>query len=219
MSVIAEFTIPSEEFILGDVLEVNPEIHISVERLVPAGNRVMPYVWVSDCDFEKFEREVRASPHVESLAALDRVEDRVLYRAVWGAEVESLINGFAETNATILEAEGNAVWSFRVRFDGHADLTDFHNYCVDHDIGYTVDRIYTLTDANPNGHDFGLTNEQREALLLAVESGYFDVPRKVTLDALAAEFGISQQAVSERVRRGTGKVLSSVLTERSAADL
>lgn len=219
MTVIAEFSIPSAEFLLGEVLQGATGAHIEVERVVPVGPRIMPYVWVSGCDFDDFERLVRASEHVESLSALDRVSDAVLYSVQWSDSVESLMTGFVESHATILEAHGNEVWDFRIRFENHADLSEFHNYCVDHDITYTVDRIYTLDDSNSGIERYGLTPEQREMLVAAIERGYFEVPRRTTLDDLSATFDISQQAASERVRRGAGKVLSSVLLDRSASDL
>jgi predicted DNA binding protein len=37
---------------------------------------------------------------------------------------------------------------------------------------------------------------------VVVEEGYFDVPCRVTMADLAAEFDISNQAASERLRRG-----------------
>jgi len=58
-----------------------------------------------------------------------------------------------------------------------------------------------------------------EALVSAVERGYFEVPRGVTLGDIADDLGISQQAASERVRRGTNTVLRTVLLSRSAGDL
>ncbi|MGB9953142.1 helix-turn-helix domain-containing protein [Haloarcula marismortui] len=58
---------------------------------------------------------------------------------------------------------------------------------------------------------FDLTDSQRRALVLAVESGYFEVPRGTTLGELGAELGISEQSVSESIRRATNKVLHSVM--------
>lgn len=219
MTVIAEFTIPSSEFLLGEVLQQTTGGHVEVERVVPVGPRLMPYVWVSGCDFEEFEYLVRDSEHVVSLDALDRVHDSVLYSVEWAESVESLMTGFVESSATILEARGNDTWQFRIRFEDHSHLSDFHNYCVDHDITYTVDRIYTLDESSSAIDRFALTPEQREALVAAIEKGYFEVPRRTSLDELASEFDISQQAASERVRRGAGKVLSAVMLDRSADDL
>lgn len=211
MSVIAEFSIESDEFVLGEVLATDPGVRIELERVVPASRRVMPFFWAVGEDHGAFEREVRASPYVRSLVALDRLEGQALYKIEWSEEVESLIFGIAEVGATILEAQGDGAWFFRIRFDDHSGLAAFHNYCQRHDITFTLERVYTLEQRDSAGYQFDLTEEQREALVRAVEGGYFDVPRGVALDDLAADLGISRQAVSERIRRAAGKVLSSVL--------
>ncbi len=44
--------------------------------------------------------------------------------------------------------------------------------------------------------DAGLTDSQREALLVAFETGYFEEPRNATLSDVAADLDISQPAAS-----------------------
>lgn len=46
-----------------------------------------------------------------------------------------------------------------------------------------------------------LTETQRETLVAALRSGYYEVPRETALSELAEEFGISSQALSNRFRR------------------
>ncbi|MFC6723747.1 helix-turn-helix domain-containing protein [Halobium palmae] len=219
MTVLAEFTIDSSEFILGQVLALDPHTHVEIERVVPASRRVMPYIWVHGGDLERFEEEIQASSHVRELTALDRVDGSALYRVGWEEQVESLIHGMAETDATILEANGNDVWSFRIRFDNHSGLTEFHNYCMDHDIKFQLDRVYTLAEEQKQEHEFELTPAQREAVILAVERGYFEIPREVALAELADELDISEQALSERIRRAVNKVLKSLALTQSVSDL
>lgn len=59
--------------------------------------------------------------------------------------------------------------------------------------------------------EFGLTAERYEVLTAAAERGYFDVPRRLTMTELAEELDISQQALSERLRRGHGTLIDSAL--------
>lgn len=47
----------------------------------------------------------------------------------------------------------------------------------------------------------GLTTRQRETLRLAADRCYFEIPRRATLADLADELGVSDQAISERLRR------------------
>jgi len=48
--------------------------------------------------------------------------------------------------------------------------------------------------------------EQREILNVAVERGYFETPREVTLDELADELGLPRSTASYRLRRATAEL-------------
>jgi predicted DNA binding protein len=63
-----------------------------------------------------------------------------------------------------------------------------------------------------NGN-FGLTSAQREALTVAYEAGYFDVPSKTTLDSLSDVLDVTSQSVSERLNRGTKKLVEATLID------
>lgn len=211
MSVIVEFSVPTDSFIFGATLETDEGMEISLEEIVPTAHGAMPYFWVTGADFETFERNVLDEPHVEAITQLDRVGDSALYRATWTATEDGLLDGLVESEAVVLEAYSNGAWHFRVRFPDHDLLGQFYNFCTDHDISIHVVRVYTLTEASRAGRSFDLTPEQREGLLLAVRRGYFAVPRESDLTEIAEELGISQQAASKRVRRGVDKVLTSTL--------
>lgn len=218
MSVILEFTVDAAEFALGDVLSGPQDLHFELERIVPTGDAEMPFVWATGTDFERFERNVRESPRVEELLALDRVGDSSLYRIEWTTPHEDLIRAIADASATVLEATGDDRWAFRLRFLDHEKLSQFHNYCLADDLPIHVERTYTLTESTRTARDFGLTPEQREAVVLALRRGYFDLPSDATLDDLADELDVSTQALSERIRRGEREILRRVLLS-SAEDL
>lgn len=211
MSVILEFTIGSDEFSLGAVLSGVPGMHLEIERIVPTGGEVLPFVWVTGNTHEAFEESVRNSPIVTELLALDKVGDSGLYRIQWEEPQRDLVHGIAESEAVILEAEGNENWLFRLRFNDHDALSQFHNYCTDQDITIHIERTYTLRERVGQRRQFGLSQDQREALVLALQRGYFATPSEANLSELASELGISRQALSTRIRRGNEKILQTVL--------
>ncbi|WP_136603152.1 helix-turn-helix domain-containing protein [Salinigranum halophilum] len=213
MSIVAEFTIEAEQFLLGRVLRAGGGMNIEIERVVPASKQVMPYVWVSGGDRTAFEEAVRATDEVRELLHLDTIGERSLYRIGWDETVESLIYGMVETNATILEAHGRDNWLFRIRFNDHESLSAFSEYCQIHDIRLNVRRVHNLTADEVDDDPFDLTDEQREAIELALQKGYFEVPRQATLSDLAVDLDVSQQAISERLRRGTQKVMDVVVDD------
>ena len=216
MSVLLEFSIDSVDFQLGQVLSTPPGMQLEVERIVPTGDMVMPFVWATGDNHAAFEEQVRTHPAIKTCLALDSVGTSTLYRIEWEEETD-LIQGIAAANAVILEAYGNGEWAFRLRFPNHDHLSDFHNFVLEHDLPIHIDRTYTLTETTERGHRFNLSHEQREALLPAIQGGYFATPRKIGLDELAEELGISEQAVSNRIRRGNEKILRQVLLT-SASD-
>lgn len=116
----------------------------------------------------------------------------------------------------MLSASGTPeVWEFSLRFPGHDELRDFSMYCEDAHLSLEVDRVYNPT--NPGvGSWYGLTEPQREAIRLAVQLGNYDIPRGCTTKELADQLGISDQAVTERLRRGIVALVSkTLLTEDS----
>lgn len=217
MSVILEFSIDGEAFQLGTVLSGLPEMHLELERIVPTGNMIMPFVWATGDDHGAFEENVRNHPSVKEFLVLDRIGDSGLYRIEWENAPTDLIEGIAEADAVVLQAHGNERWVFRLRFIDHDRLSRFHNYVIEHDTTIHIERTYTLTEENERGYRFDLSSEQREALVLALQRGYFATPSEASLDELADELGISRQALSKRIRRGNEKVLRRILLS-SAGD-
>lgn len=211
MSVILEFSVDPDDFALGQVVGSPEGGVVELERIVPVGGTVMPFFWIEGGEAADVEARVDASDYIENLVALDRVGDRTLYRVDWTGEYEDLIEGISANQGTILEARGDEEWFFRLRFLDHQHVADFYNFCTSHDIPVRVGRVYTLTEESLQGRLFDLTEEQREALVLALRRGYFSTPREVNMDELADELGISQQAFSDRLRRGEETVLRNVL--------
>ncbi|NGM67443.1 bacterio-opsin activator [Natronolimnobius sp. AArcel1] len=209
MTVIAEISIQADEFLLGQIIAEHPGISVELERVVPAEKRIMPYIWGYGSDLQAFENTMSDSPNVRSITVLDAYDDRALYKIEWEDPAEQLITGITDSEASILEAHSDDEWLFRIRFDDHSGLAQFNQYCNAHGISYQLNRVSSLSDTNRDGHKYDLTDPQYDALSLAVEQGYFKVPREVTFEELATELDVSVQALSERVRRGADKVLQS----------
>ncbi|MFD1647472.1 helix-turn-helix domain-containing protein [Haloarchaeobius litoreus] len=211
MGVIAEFSVDTDAF--GPSSVGGGEVQLQFEPIVPTSGDVAPYVWVTG-DTDGFERAIDGSAADVGYDVLDRHDARVLYRLRWGTEPTGLLSIFVDTNAAVLEARATDRWFFRVRFPDDTSVTRFHERTREH--GYELDlhRLGRSADGTDEADGaYGLTPEQREALLFAVETGYFAIPRQSTLDDIAAEFDISNQAASERLRRATETVLQNALDQ------
>ncbi|WP_435154389.1 bacterio-opsin activator domain-containing protein [Haladaptatus sp. DFWS20] len=209
MNVVVELRLPICDFALGELFSIRPDIRIELERIVPTGEQTMPFFWIIGDDPASVADVTVTDSLVDSIETLGETENGVLCRTKWSAD-GGIHNILTEQGATLLHAEGNRDgWLFRVRFPDHETTTRFREACDDASISYEVRRIYSFSNLPIQQYD--LTEEQREALVTALESGYFRVPREASLSEIAETLDISPQAASGRLRRGLERVLDSTL--------
>ena len=155
MTLILEFTIPSEAFPFGRAVSGENGGLVTLERLVPLQDSRIPFLWVDKSDYKEFEKQLRASEIVEQFEALTRVDGNVLYYVEWYPERETFMNGLHDASATILEAEGDGTWEFVLRFNNPADLTQFHQFYQQHDFPVHIDRVSRLKSDDSPGGSYG----------------------------------------------------------------
>lgn len=210
MSVIAEVSVPVDDFPLGLALSATPDMRVELERIVPTGADALPFFWVWDDDVETFVSALSDEEGVGEVTVLDQFENGALVRATW-TEQPSLVVGILESETTLLEVRNrDSIWVLRIRSPDREGVAALQRYCVDNDINLRLNWIHTL-EAVEAGTQYGLTDSQREAIVAAYESGYFDEPRETTLEDLSEEFDISSRAVSKRLRRGLRNLVESTL--------
>lgn len=212
MSVIATIGLAAGDFVLGSALDDGPDFRVRLERVVPVGGRFVPYLWVETAHLDEIERIFRQEADVESFAVVDATDEETLVRVEWAREVTDFLDLLVESDATLLDGVGgDGCWRLDLRFEDDDALTAFYRRCRDRGIDVVLDTIHEReAPARPEiGAD--LTATQRQTLRLAYEAGYFEVPRRTNLVELAAKLDISDSAVSQRLRRGTGKLLAATL--------
>lgn len=81
-------------------------------------------------------------------------------------------------------------------------------------LSYSLDRLYESVEAASP-----LTDKQRETLLAALERGYYDTPRDVTLSELADELGMAASTASGILHRAEESVVKAFVDDRLDMDL
>ncbi|WP_331234276.1 helix-turn-helix domain-containing protein [Natronorarus salvus] len=202
MATIAEFTIPVEGFALGESIRDAPIAEMEIERLAAHGpDHVMPYAWITADDFDRVERLFEEDPTVDRFSLVSETEDARLYQMDWIERAEVLINILTEQEGVVLSAVASeGIWNFRALFPEREALSRAYDYAEEHGIHLQITAIYSMEDEREGR--FGLSEGQHEAIRLATERGFYDVPRGISLEELADEIGISHQSLSERLRRG-----------------
>lgn len=217
MSVIIELSLPARQFQLGRILQMEGDTSITLETMVPIGERSVPLFRVHD-GRETFEERVREHPAVQDIQLINTHNEETLYALDWEIGSDTFFQGILECEGHVLEATGTASrWGFELRFPSHEALSTFQEYSTEADLMIDIERIYNPTkpDAGPW---FGLTVSQREVLTRAVQAGYYSIPRQASTLDLAEEFEISDQAVTERLRRGIHTLVTNTVLVSEGAD-
>ncbi len=92
----------------------------------------------------------------------------------------------------------------RAEWDHAGDGEELRRMLRDRGLRITVRRVR-------RGRGRELTPRQREILLRAIEEGYYDFPRRITLSELADKLGISKSYLSETLAKVESKLLPEIL--------
>lgn len=213
MSTIAEFRLPTEDTALSVALEHAPDATVELE---PSVSKTLPCLWISDADRDTVEIALESDPTVESFELLVETEtdQRMLYDITFGEEAQRVWDELLDEGGSLLEATATeGWWQIRMRFLDREELCETNDRLVEFGVNADLRRITELTD-DSRTHT-RLTPEQQEALSAAFEHGYFEIPRQISMEELAAELGISHQALSERLRRAYETLVDAELQPAS----
>ncbi|WP_266082428.1 helix-turn-helix domain-containing protein [Haladaptatus caseinilyticus] len=199
--VTVEFTVPSECFILGEILTDGSDVSIELTQFVPVEQTLVPYFWAETTDQDAFEQSVRADERVATLTPLDAGPEKTLYQIEWTRDIDHMLTAFREHNLIVEEATGTAdTWHFTVRGPNRGNLSSFQQACADYDIPLEIQRVWN--PGKPATAQYDITEKQREAIEYAFTDGYFNVPRETSLGVLGEAMGITGQSFARRLRRG-----------------
>jgi predicted DNA binding protein len=211
MAVIAHLRIPADSFELGRILELDAGGTIELENMVPLGEKAVPFFSVSDEVRESFEQNVENHPSVERIIEVTRHDGERLYSLDWNVARDVFFQGIVNLEGQLLDATGTVnTWEFEIRFPTHEALSEFQEYCSNAHIPLEIGRIYNPVRPG-TGIWYGVTKAQRETLVRAVEGGYYSIPRRMSTQDLADDLNISDQAVTERLRRAIETLTENTL--------
>ena len=205
MAVIVDFEVPADHFALGRLFGTFPDIDVELERVIPVSSGVVPLLWISKVEATEVAQELRDDPIVEDVKILTRTGERSLVEVDWSPEVDGIVQPMMRNDVDLLRGSGDTeTWTFHARFLSSDQLASFREDCLDHEVRIDLLRIY-----NPRspGENRGLSDAQVDALLLSQEAGYWSVPRETDLVTLGERLGISDTAVSQRLRRGVDTLI------------
>ena len=216
MSITVTFHVEHERLALVYTLTQLEEIDIEVvtQGTTDPGSSEFPFL-VEYADRERLEETFEADPTVEEYRLVEWSDDTGVYYIEHTDETKLVSTAVSNANGFLVhtESERNG-WLVRVRLPDRTALNAVWEYAIDNDIRIDIVGIYN-NDTTGSGGSYGLTHEQRTALLMAYEKGYFVEPREMSLDELASELELSSTAMSGRLRRGMRNLIAATLATES----
>ncbi|WP_135305636.1 helix-turn-helix domain-containing protein [Haloarcula amylovorans] len=203
-----------------EALQAVPNMVLQIEdahRLEEEPERFI--FWASGDDFETFETALDADPTIASYSCLAKRPDRRLYRIFLSEE------GRATTLYQITAREDIVAWNvtltaegveFQARFPSREAFFTLRDAARERNRNFELLSLYEEKPTENGGgssNRYGVTDAQQEALLAALEQGYFSVPRQTTMKAVAESLDISTSALSSRLRRGQQALLRNTLAQ------
>lgn len=222
MGVVVGYTIQSP--ILHRALNGVPEMKLRNPAIYPEPDGfAKALLWVCGDDFRTFEGNLRDHSMVADHECLTRVDGYRFYTVshVEGAESNLSYPLVFENDIQVLDATGTqAGLEMKALCPTKSAFSRYRNGCRDRDIPFRLRSLYyedgDATEGRVRPEPGSLTETQRETLLTALAAGYFDVPRRATLEEIADRLDISTQAVSTRLRRGQRNLIRTTLRTQSS---
>lgn len=210
MSLISEYRVPAADFALGRMLSLEPGVQAVFQTATPADVDGI-YLWLTVDSHDQSLPRLQSDGRVESVEVVLEGPKTVLCNLVWDRSEDPVFAATEAVEADVLRGEGiRSAWEFDVRFPSREAMVDFETAVLADGVGLSTQTLFTLTNPR-SGPWFGVTDRQREALTLAVTGGYYDIPGRVTTRELADQLGISDQAVTERLRRAIATLVENAL--------
>jgi len=168
---------------------------------------------IESADFARFEEGLRADSTIGEFERVIETRDgKAIYSFEYTDEAKLLSPVISAANGVILDMENDgSAWILTVWIPERTDLVHLWEYARQNHID--IDLLRVNEYASLGDTDAGLTDSQRNALLVALETGYFEEPRNATLGEVAAELDISQPAASGLLRRGIRRLIVSAMVD------
>ncbi len=216
MAFEALFTVEDSEFPLSAVFSQLSSVTIELDRVVPTTTAAIPYFWIYTDDTTKLTTDLADDAGIDHVAIVDQVEEAMFVRVDWNLDHKNVLTAIINTDVTLLSGRGHGgQWKFTVRAQNRSELSAFQAYCRNHDLSIDLTQLHSVSPLD-DGQKYNLTADQRAALELAYDRGYFESPRRATQEDVGDDLGITRQAVSALLQRGIRQLIASTLVTTQA---
>ena len=210
MGFIDEIHLVHDDLALASTIADHPETTFRYEYETSSDDRRLQFFSVFSDDEAAVEASMASDPTVSDPTRIATFENRTIYRVALETDLGPLPECGGEHGLFVFAVtSGERGWIARVYLPDRDALTAFRARCRGRGISFRVTQLYD-TSVSDSG-TFHLTDQQHEILMMAYYGGYFDIPRRMTQDDLAERLGVSDSAVSQRLRRAIAELIAATI--------
>lgn len=151
-------------------------------------------------------RDVKTSPLVKEAYVVETKKGRIVGSLLTESIFCGVVmgsNAFCRTCLFQSKAKPDGTVEWTLAFTGREALTELLDRLKQKKVDVKILRLTSIADID------SLTVHQKDIVRVALEEGYFDYPRRITLRHLAKKAGVSASTLSEVLRRAEKKILST----------
>lgn len=219
MGLVAEFYIDCEALPLTEVATTVSEATLTLDIQFNHGDRPPFLVTIQGSSRSVIENAFTAAFDVNTWTLVGQAGDTHRYQVLPALSFEDQLGDHLDDLAGLEAlATADAIierievvpcgWRQTGWFANRETFSEFSSFWQ-RNAGFQLQRLTRHDEAEPPGD--GLTDQQREALRIAYERGYFEIPREASLKEIAAELDIAASSVSERLRRAQTELLEETV--------
>jgi hypothetical protein len=219
MGLVAEFDIDCEALPLAGVAADVRKATLTLDMQFNHGNRPLFLVTVQDGSQSAIENAFTDAYDVAEWTLIGQAGETRRYQVLPALSLEEQLGEYLDdlaglealaTADAIIERidivpDGWRQTGWFANRDAFSKFSSFWQRNAD----FRLHRLTQDGESEPPGD--GLTDRQHEALRIAYELGYFDIPRQASLEDVAAELNISPSSVSERLRRAQTQLIEETV--------
>lgn len=208
---IATFQLDLDAIALEQAFDSVSEMTVEAERIAAHSTQwTMPCLWIAADDFDAVDNALENDSSVDETVGSDEFGDEKYYHIDWDEETYERISSYIDKEGSILQANAtDNGWVLEIRFVSRDQFDEFRTTLREQ--GHAFELLNIYEPGAPRQTEGEVTPAQRNALVTAVELGYYKVPREISTRELADELDISHQSVSELLHRGTENLVTTHL--------
>lgn len=208
MTLYVELSVPASTFTVGRFLSPDDRVRVEFAHAVPLGRGEQCFWLVGD---DRAAVLARFGDAGLETTVVEELPDRTLVRAEV-PEIGPFTGLIADVDGVILDVTGTGEgWTVGLRVPDRGSLSAFQDACEERDIAFRLEELNGSATPAP-GIDHDLSEPQSEALAAAFRAGYYDIPRRSSLSDLSGNLSASSdQAISERLRRGSAALIDATI--------